>query len=112
MEQIRITVAVATVLRVFVDDPGAPRHGYELMQLTGYPSGKLYQILARLQAAGWLTKETELVDTAQVGRPARRLYRIESAAVEPARQELAALSAQLNPGSAGPGRMRPAGGLA
>jgi hypothetical protein len=43
-----MTLAVAAVLRVFLDDPDAPRYGYELMRRTGFPSGKLYPILARL----------------------------------------------------------------
>ena len=36
MADVRITVAVALVLRQFLADPGQPRHGYELMQLTGF----------------------------------------------------------------------------
>ena len=49
MSDVRVTVAVARVLREFVADASEPRYGYELMQLTGFPSGKLYPILARLQ---------------------------------------------------------------
>jgi PadR family transcriptional regulator PadR len=58
MTEVRMTIAVATV-RACLDDTSQPRYGYELMQLTGLPSGKLYRILARLQQAGWLTRTTE-----------------------------------------------------
>ncbi len=105
-----MTLAVAAVLRVFLDDPDAPRYGYELMRRTGFPSGKLYPILARLQAAGWLVKQVEMVDPAEVGRPARRLYRLDSGSAALVRAELAALSAQLDPERAqGGGRLRPQG---
>jgi PadR family transcriptional regulator len=111
--QMRMTIAVATVLRVFLDDAAQPRYGYELMQLTGFPSGKLYPILARLERAGWLIKEREDIDPAAARRPARRLYRLSPDGVRTARHELAALSDQLRPPSTGlPGRATPAGGRA
>jgi PadR family transcriptional regulator PadR len=105
MTELRMTIAVAKVLRTFLDDLSQPRYGYELMRLTGFPSGKLYPILARLQGAGWLiraTEDVELVralgelDPARAGRPAaRRLYRLSPAGIEAARRELAALTQQL-----------------
>jgi PadR family transcriptional regulator, regulatory protein PadR len=98
MENVRVTVAVAVVLRAFLDDVARPRYGYELMQLTGFPSGKLYPVLARLERAGWLTKEREHVDPVAAGRPVRRLYRISSDGARAARCELAALSRQLQEG--------------
>jgi DNA-binding PadR family transcriptional regulator len=113
MEQVRMTLAVATVLRVFLDDPDASHYGYDLMRRTGFPSGKLYPILARLQAAGYLIKQVEAVDPAAVGRPARRLYQLEPGSVALVRAELAELSARLDPPRApGPGRLRPQGGPA
>jgi DNA-binding PadR family transcriptional regulator len=112
MKQVRMTLAVAMVLRVFLEDPEQSRYGYELMRRTGFPSGKLYPILARLQAAGWLVKEIEAIDPAAAGRPARRLYRLEPGSVARVRAELAELSAQLDPGPATrPGQLRPQGGL-
>jgi PadR family transcriptional regulator PadR len=97
MDEVRITIAVATVLRTFLDDTTRPRYGYELMRLTGYPSGKLYPILARLQRAGWLSRDQEPIDPAVAGRPARRWYRLTPQGVHAARHELAALSQQLRP---------------
>jgi PadR family transcriptional regulator, regulatory protein PadR len=112
MDQVRITVDVARVLRVFLDDVDQSRYGYELMQLTGFPSGKLYPILARLQRAGWLIREHEDVDPSVVGRPARRLYRLSAAGVPAARQELAELRQQLQPDPGRSLRLRPEGGMA
>ncbi len=112
MEEVRMTIAVATVLRTFLDDVAEPRYGYELMRLTDFPSGKLYPILARLQRAGWLTREQEQIDPATAGRPARRLYRLSPEGVQAARQELVALTQQLRPASGLPGRLQPEGGPA
>jgi PadR family transcriptional regulator, regulatory protein PadR len=88
--QLRVTAAVATVLRVFLDDPREPRYGYELMRLTEFPSGKMYPILARLEAAGWLDRRWESIDPVREGRPARCWYRLSEEGVAAARQELAA----------------------
>jgi DNA-binding PadR family transcriptional regulator len=97
MTTFRMTVAVATVLRAFLENPSQPRYGYDLMQVTGYPSGKLYPILARLQAAGWLVKESEDIDPSEAGRPPRRMYQLSPDGLQAARIELAALSARLQP---------------
>ncbi|MFE9687151.1 PadR family transcriptional regulator [Streptomyces sp. NPDC006285] len=106
-----MTVAVAQVLRVFLEDTAQPRYGYELMQVTGFPSGKLYPIVARLQAAGWLIKEQEDIDPSVVGRPPRRMYRLSPDGIQTARFELAALSEQLRPPAEGvQGILRPEGG--
>jgi DNA-binding PadR family transcriptional regulator len=94
---IRITTAVARVLRQFLDDPDAARYGFDLMHATGLASGTLYVILARLQQAGWLTSAQEEIDPAAAGRPARRLYRLTADGATSARAELAALSEQLRP---------------
>jgi DNA-binding PadR family transcriptional regulator len=110
--EVRITTTVAQVLRVFLEDVSRPRYGYELMKLTGFPSGKIYPVLARLVAAGWLTKEVEQIDPEAQHRPARRMYRITNGAAEVARVELAALSEQLRPPSRVRGQPRPEGRFA
>ncbi|MFI0481121.1 PadR family transcriptional regulator [Actinomadura sp. 9N215] len=112
MDEVRVTLAVATVLRVFLDDVAQPRYGYELMQLTGFPSGKLYPLLARLERAGWLTKEIENVEPAAAGRPARRMYRLSEEGTQAARYELAKLNEQLRPSESVTSRLRPEGGRA
>jgi len=78
-----------------LDDVAKDRYGYDLMRETGYPSGKLYPILARLQKAGWLERKRELIDPTVERRPARTLYRLSATGVVAARQELAALAAEL-----------------
>lgn len=89
MVDIRLTPAVAAVLRCFVEDADEPRYGYELMTLTGFPSGKVYPILARLHAAGWLDR-TRDSSSATDGRPPRVQYRLKPERVPLVRQELAA----------------------
>jgi len=84
-------VAVAQLLAVFLADDPQPRYGYELMQATGFPSGKLYPILGRLTHAGWLTRQREDIDPAEEGRPARYNYRLTERGTREARYELAAL---------------------
>ncbi|GAA2006072.1 PadR family transcriptional regulator [Catenulispora subtropica] len=104
MRDVRVTLAVATLLRIFLEDPVEPRYGYDLMRLTGYPSGKLYPLLARLESAGWLHKEIERVDPSVAGRPARRHYRLSGEGLVAARRALAAVNEQV--------RLRPDGGPA
>ena len=106
-----MTTTVARVLRAFLDRPSAPRYGFELMKLTGLPSGTLYPILARLEAAGWLTSAREQIDPAAAGRPPRRVYRISPQGAETARMELTALSAELRPPARKPGPLAPEGGV-
>jgi DNA-binding PadR family transcriptional regulator len=107
-----VTIAVAQVLRALLDDVTEPYYGYDLMRRTGFPSGKLYPILARLQRAGWLIREAEVIDPSVEGRPARVLYRLSPAGTRAARCELAALAEQLRPPAPPRGvRPRPEGGL-
>jgi PadR family transcriptional regulator, regulatory protein PadR len=91
----RVTVAVAQVLREFLVDPSRPRYGYDLMQSTGFASGKLYPILARLCHAGWLVRTAEDIDPSGEGRPARNMYQLSRQGAEEARLELAALALAL-----------------
>jgi PadR family transcriptional regulator PadR len=97
MADVRMTVAVAQLLREFLSDPAEPRYGYELMQLTGFASGKLYPLLARLHRAGLLVREWEDLDPHEAGRPARCTYRLNPDATVSLHRELAALSDQLRP---------------
>jgi PadR family transcriptional regulator len=111
MQEVRMTITIARVLREFLADPTETRHGYDLMRATGYPSGKLYPVLAKLVNAGWLVREEEQIDPAREGRPARRLYRLSERGIEAARYELAALSQQITPPPGRLARLRTEGGL-
>ena len=102
-----MTLAVAAVLRAFLEDVSEPRYGYDLMRQTSFPSGKLYPILARLESAGWLIKEREEIDPATAGRPARRLYRLSADGVRAARHALAVVNEQLRLRETSPASARP-----
>ena len=112
MGSVRVTLAVAMVLRAFLDDVNQPRYGYDLMRQLSFPSGKLYPILARLQKAGWLQREHEDIDPSIEGRPPRALYRLSPTGIQVARTELAALTEHLQLPTPGHARPRPEGGQA
>jgi PadR family transcriptional regulator, regulatory protein PadR len=110
MQHLDITPKMATVLKVFLEDPDQPRYGFELMKLTGMASGSLYPMLAKLESAGWLAKGREEIDPRAAGRPARMHYTITGAAASSARMQLAELSERYRPPALG--RLRPQGGTA
>ena len=95
MATVRMTLAVARVLREFLSDPSRSRYGYDLMKCTGFPSGKVYPVLGRLVDAGWLVREREDIDASQAARPARYLYRLTEQGAAAAERELSGLSEQL-----------------
>lgn len=95
MQDVRVTLAVARVLGAFLDDLAAEQYGYRLMQETGFSSGKIYQILARLEAAGWLQRHPE--GTGRSGGPARVTYTMQPEAVPVARRAIAAVREDLAP---------------
>lgn len=92
-----LTPRMAQVIKVFLEDPQQERYGFDLMQVTGLPSGTLYPILAKFEAARWLTAGKEDIDPHAEGRPARRFYRITGSAVPVTRQQLAELSERYRP---------------
>lgn len=105
-----MTAGVARVLRVFLDDPEVPVYGFDLMQRTGFPSGTIYPILARLERAGWITGQQEDAgDASRQGRPVRRLYRLTGEGAVAAPTALAELAAHLQPGASR--ALRPRGQL-
>ena len=110
MHDLDITPKMATVLKVFLEDPDQPRYGFELMKLTSMASGSLYPMLARFEGAGWLTKGKEDIDPHVAGRPARTHYTITGAAVSAARIQLAELSERYRPPVLA--RLRPHGSTA
>jgi len=112
MQDLGITPKMATVLKVFLEDPSEPRYGFELMRRTGLSSGTVYIMLARMEEAGWLTSGKEDIDPRSEGRPPRRHYTISGAAVAAARVQLAALSEQYRPPVPAITRLRPHGGTA
>src|SRR5690242_17935545 len=77
----RMTLPTQLVLRVLMDDPSREMYGLELCTEAGLPSGTIHPILARLEKAGWLTSRWENVDAREEGRPKRRYYRLNPAAM-------------------------------
>jgi len=62
------------LLAALLADPARRRYGLDLSKEAGLPSGTIYPILARLEAAGWVASEWETIDPAAVGRRPRRYY--------------------------------------
>lgn len=64
------------VLCLFTDRPTVALAGSDIVKAAGILSGTTYQILFRLERAGWLTSEWEKVEPNEIGRPRKRLYRL------------------------------------
>jgi PadR family transcriptional regulator, regulatory protein PadR len=86
---VKLTGALERVLRVFLDDPAAPRYGYDLMKAARLPSGTLYPMLARLQDEGLVTSRWEAQPDDAAGRPPRKYYQLTAEGVRVGRVELA-----------------------
>jgi DNA-binding PadR family transcriptional regulator len=80
-----LSANAARILALFVNSPHRPLYGYELMQATGIKSGSLYPVLGRFEANGWIEGHME---ESIGGRPARRIYTVEAAALPQARAAL------------------------
>jgi len=71
------------LMAVLADGTQQWRHGYDLMKETGILSGTLYPLLMRMTEQGLV--EAEWRDAAQLGRPARHVYRLTAAGIALAR---------------------------
>ncbi|MEU4619311.1 PadR family transcriptional regulator [Actinoplanes sp. NPDC023801] len=71
-----MTLQVRLVLSALADEPDRQLYGLEIIETTGLLPGTIYPILARLEAAGWVVSEWEVVDEREAGRPRRRYYRL------------------------------------
>jgi DNA-binding PadR family transcriptional regulator len=107
MTPIRLTHATALILRAIA---AGHRHGFEIMEVSGLPSGTVYPALRRLEREGALASAWE--DAPGTG-PRRRVYRLTAegrALSRSADQRLAEthrlLSGDLRPSSG----IRPANG--
>lgn len=90
-DEVRLTQPALKVLRFLMETPREGRSGAEMSKATKVGSGTLYPMLARLEAAGWLTSEWEVVDPREVGRPRRRFYRLSALGQNSASTALASL---------------------
>ncbi len=76
------------VLRLMLDNPDAEHYGLALANASGFPSGTIYPILARLEVAGWLASYWEEGDPATLERPRRRMYKLTGHGARAARDAL------------------------
>ena len=90
-EHIRLTQPTLKVLRFLLEKPREGRSGADMSKATKVGSGTLYPMLARLEPAGWLTSEWEVIDPSEAGRPRRRFYRLTALGQNNARAALAEL---------------------
>lgn len=72
MTPMRLTHTTALVLRAVA---AGHRHGFEIMEVAGLPSGTVYPALRRLEGEGMLASTWETREGG-VGRPRRRVYRL------------------------------------
>ncbi|MBF6548846.1 PadR family transcriptional regulator [Nocardia brasiliensis] len=74
MREIRMTLWTVVVLREFVVNATEPQYGFDLMKRCDLPSGTLYPILTRLEDAGWIVGQLEVIDAVKEGRRPRKYY--------------------------------------
>ncbi|WP_198154076.1 PadR family transcriptional regulator [Catenuloplanes japonicus] len=79
----------AAVLRHMLQSPTDSCYGLALAEATGFPSGTIYPVLARLEAAGWVTSFWEREEPAVLERPRRRMYQLTGVGAHAARTALA-----------------------
>jgi DNA-binding PadR family transcriptional regulator len=93
----RLTLNVLRILRVLLENPTVARHGLEIGIAAELRGGSLYPVLSKLEDAKLVSSTWEDVDPSEVGRPRRRLYRLNPDGVVYARQALAEAQQQLSP---------------
>jgi DNA-binding PadR family transcriptional regulator len=103
MTPIRLTHTTALVLSALAE---GHRHGFEIMEVSGLPSGTVYPVLRRLEREGILSSEWE---AAPGPGPRRRVYALTAqgevtarAAEERLREARRFLAGELRPREAGP----------
>ncbi len=106
----RVTFQMALVLRVLLTDPTKARYGLDVATSTRLPTGTIYPILARLEAADWVVSDWEAIDPAEEGRPRRRLYYLTGAGALQARVALDDMRGKLDPARWQPGGVLSPGG--
>jgi DNA-binding PadR family transcriptional regulator len=87
-QDVRLSQSALKVLRFLLETPREGRSGAEMSKATKVGSGTLYPMLARLEAAGWLTSEWEVIDPSEAGRPRRRFYQLTAVGQNSARAAL------------------------
>ena len=74
MSNIRLTQATALIVRALA---AGHSHGFDIMEVSGLPSGTVYPALRRLERARKVRSAWEDAEQARdAGRPRRRVYRL------------------------------------
>ena len=85
-----MTASLERVLRAFLEDPAAPRYGYDLMKAAVLKSGTLYPMLGRLEDQKLVTSAWETPQ--EDGQRPRKYYQLTGEGIRVARRELAQVS--------------------
>lgn len=90
MAQPRITSAVLAAFAVLLEAvaDGMSLYGLEIAAAAGISHTTIYDVLARLEEAGWLTSHWEELGSYDEPRPRRRLYRLTPLGENIARREV------------------------
>jgi PadR family transcriptional regulator, regulatory protein PadR len=94
VKQPRLTLASLKVLRVFLESP-KQLAGADIQKLGRVPTGTLYPILLRFEAAGWLDSKWEDIDPKEAGRPRRRFYWLTPTGFARAKEALSYLGSEV-----------------
>lgn len=97
----RHTRSLVAVLRVLAENPTEEHYGLELAARSRISPGRVYPILIRLEAQGWLTGHWEEIDEVVEGRRRRRYYSLTELGYPQVARELVACgitSRQRRPG--------------
>lgn len=89
--KVRLSGPALRMLGLFLQAPRRSLSGADIARAADVGSGTLYPILARLEAAGWLTSAWEGIDPQQEGRPRRRYYTLTAHGQNAANEALAPL---------------------
>ena len=90
--KVRITPHVLRTIECILSISADEASGAVITRATGLPSGTLYPILLRLEAAGWVSSKWEKGDPAELGRPRRRFYRVTAKGAAHAREAASSLA--------------------
>ena len=76
----RMTLATTLVMQAI---GAGHRHGFDIVDVTGFPTGTIYPALRRLERDGYVRSQWEAERTAtREGRPARRYYELTATGVK------------------------------
>jgi PadR family transcriptional regulator, regulatory protein PadR len=88
-DDLKLSAAGLRLVSLFVQYPAKRWSGTEITKVTKIGSGTLYPLLAKLEAAKWLTPEWENIDPSEEGRPRRRYYKLTAIGARRAHNALA-----------------------